>query len=71
MFQNFLQERYYVFQELKNKTKTFWSVPKFFGGKTELFECFEKFKNKKNHLLVKKKYFRSERKLFGLVINLV
>jgi hypothetical protein len=54
VFQNFLQERYYVFQELKNKTKTFWSVPKFFWGKTELFECFKKFKNKTNHLLVKK-----------------
>ena len=54
VFPNFLQERYYVFQELKNKTKTFWSVPKFFLGKTELFECFKKFKNKTNHLLVKK-----------------
>jgi hypothetical protein len=54
VFQNFLQERFYVFQELKNKTKTFWSVPKFFGGKTEHFECFKKFTNKTNHLLVKK-----------------
>jgi hypothetical protein len=42
VFQNFLKERYYVFQELKNKTKTFWIVPAIFFGKTELFECYKK-----------------------------
>jgi hypothetical protein len=56
VFQNFLKERYYVFQELKNKTKTFWIVPTNFFGKTELFECFKKFKNKTNHLLMNKNF---------------
>jgi hypothetical protein len=54
VFQNFLKESYYVFQELKNKTKTFWIVPTNFFGKTELFECLKKFKNKTNHLLMNK-----------------
>jgi hypothetical protein len=54
VFQNFLKERYYAFQELKNQTKTFWIVPTNFFGKTELFECCKKFKNKTNHLLMNK-----------------
>ncbi len=60
VFQNFKAEHFFYFQKLQSKTKTFLSAPKTSFGKTELFECFKKFKNKTNHLLIDKKFFRSE-----------
>jgi hypothetical protein len=54
VFQNFLQERYYIFQELKNKTKTFWSVPNFFLAKQNFLNVLKNLKTKQINLLVKK-----------------
>ncbi len=52
VFQNLKAEHFFFFQ--KRKTKTILSAPKIYFGKTELFECFKKFKNKTNHLLMEK-----------------
>jgi hypothetical protein len=55
VFQNFFSDSgtfLFIPKTLKQNQNILKSPKKFFVDKTELFECFEKFKNKTNHLLV-------------------
>jgi hypothetical protein len=55
VFQNFFSDSgtfLFIPKTLKQNQNILKSPKKFFVDKTELFECFEKFKNKTNYLLV-------------------
>jgi hypothetical protein len=73
VFQLFLAKakRYYLFQKLRNKTKTFWFSSQISKTKTERYEVSKKILKLEKLIAFGPQILKSERERFGSIMNFV